>query len=46
MVQYMSPAASSIRVRQNVDPGYPGKRLKPVNLSDEESVPEYARDFA
>ena len=46
MVQYMPQAASSIRVRQKGDPGYLGKRLKSVNLLDEESVPEYARDFA
>jgi hypothetical protein len=46
MAQYMYQVTSSIRVRQNVDQGYLGKRLKPVNLLDEESVPEYARDFA
>src|SRR2546423_1055394 len=46
MVQYKYQVTSSIRVRQNVDPRYLEKRLKPVNLLVEESVPEYVRDFA
>ena len=46
MVQYMSQAASSIRVKQNGDPGYLGKRLKQENLWDEESASVCTRDFA